>query len=86
MGGDGRMGELPIMQTETGWTTDNEISYIEKLYLGTYPIEFRDAADPKTLLTNYTKWAKKRISWNTWGSVNGYKVLDYAERLLNEED
>ena len=75
---------MELAQKHLGWTTENEIAYINSLHRGTYPREFRPLVDAKTLLTNYLKWARKRIVWNTWGSVDGHAVVAHAEELLTE--
>lgn len=66
------------------WTTDNEIAYINSLWHGTYPRINPIPADPVMLLRNYIKSAQKRVWWNTFGDVNGRRVIAHA-RLLVEE-
>lgn len=66
------------------WTTENEIAYINSLHSGTYPREFGQHMDGQSLLENYIRSAKKRILWNTFGSVDGAKVLAHAIGLLGE--
>ena len=73
-----------ITESHTGWTTDNEIDYIDSLHRGTYPRERIKPADPKLLLSNYIKSARKRIEWGTFGSVDGRVAVAHAEKLLKE--
>lgn len=68
------------MPTEAGgWTTHNEIDYIDKLISGrAAPNMF---TEPQVLLNNYIASAKKRRKHDTFGDVDADQVIGHAQNL-----
>jgi len=68
---------LPI-----GWSTENEISYINFLAAGGTEEQRRRGVSVELLLTNYVKSAEKRRKWGTFGTANAGKIIKHARGLL----
>jgi len=63
-----------------GWTTDNEMRYIDSLVRE----EFTSGKVPvEQILRNYIKGARRRTLWGTFGQVEGHKVIAYAKAALD---
>jgi hypothetical protein len=63
-----------------GWSTQNEIDYIDKLVSGKALESVR--APTEVLLRNYIRSAKRRRAWGTFGSIKAQKVIRYARQRL----
>lgn len=70
------------MSNETGWSTRNEVAYIDgmvsKKWSQAVVIQL---ASRKELLDNYIRSAKKRRDWGTFGDVDAGQVIGYAKTL-----
>lgn len=74
------IGRVTSMAGDEYWNTDHEKSYINLLISGAYTDNPQLTSEER--LSNYIKSAKKRIRWKTFGNVNGYECIEYAEQLL----
>ena len=76
------------MSIDTGWTTRNEIKYINGLISGMFREKSRYGRSRRLpvegLLKNYINSAKKRERWGTFGSVDPKKVIAYAQEQLEK--
>ncbi len=59
-----------------GWSTKNEIEYIDKLISGKASENVR--APKEVLLKNYIRSAKRRRARGTFGAVKARDVIRYA--------
>jgi hypothetical protein len=62
------------------WATQHELTFLK--HLGTYREGHEITPMRLKLLANYVKAARARVDW---GSVNGEKVIQFAEAQYTEE-
>lgn len=73
-----------IISSHAGWSTHNEMEYVKGLISGkSFDQNYVPRLEPRELMQNYLKSAKRRKAWRTYGDVNPDHVIKFVEEYLN---
>ena len=64
------------------WRTANEIDYINTLVAGILPEGRSMAGSVASRLERYLASARRRIEWDTFGAVDGKKIVQYVSDII----